>query len=454
MPIRLRNLNFRITGRGRGVHAGASGTGMTMAATAPATGGAPEPCHDDDMASPTADLQLDDVASPQPAMGPCHDDDGAGPPPGLKLLEQLPLELLSPVLALLAPRSLCRLAACSKAMHRHVHADEIWMPRLAAQGVTGRGMEVWGGTLAELYSFSNVYHEPLEAELLRCNRGRQVGGLLAHVCLEFANPWPEPVWTIFGTDEAWAAAGAADGGPVALAAGGGSFTCEGYSCEGTTAGRGEMVLVALKVAPRGGATTSTKNDGDEPLQRRTFATAYGRQRSSADSLIAVLLAPGSKADRLVTIGEHVLAMGGDAPAGGAEDDDAQLSELRLKVVQVLDLEVQPSDGGANCSLREEAAAQGGYSLETTGGAIIPTTRPSVQIRIADEFDWGSRKDETAAEGDVAAAATEAGSAGGWVFEDGPHAEWEGAARVLSRAGAESVGLVDVLRVAEVIVELD
>ena len=119
------------------------------------------------------------------------------------------------------------------------------------------------------------YHEPLEFELLaskwraggrnvRCRVAaprqccdRYTGYCSVHrgpfhrnasLCLEFANPWPADVWTVFGTPAAWAAAGASPwlgaGGALPLPTvslqavalrrgedGGASVVCEGFSTE-------------------------------------------------------------------------------------------------------------------------------------------------------------------------------------------------------------------------------
>jgi hypothetical protein len=147
----------------------------------------------------------------------------------------------------------------------------------------------------------------------------------------------------------------------------------------------------------------------------------------------------------------VLALGG-APAD-AVLETLQAVDLRLDDGAALD---------ASCPRR----------LRSDGGALIPTTRPTPQVRIGDDFEWapnpgfgdplaplapeppagagpapepeaeaaaalGGRRAgaELGIEPCAGTAAEEAAVEPCWAFEDSPNAEWDGERRVLACRGS-------------------
>ena len=147
----------------------------------------------------------------------------AAGPGGVPFLLLLPAELLAGgVLAQLDPRALGTLARCClglAASSPRALRYSIAAPRQCCDRYTG---------------YCSVHRGPFHRN--------------ASLCLEFANPWPADVWTVFGTPAAWAAAGASPwlgaGGALPLPTvslqavalrrgedGGASVVCEGFSTE-------------------------------------------------------------------------------------------------------------------------------------------------------------------------------------------------------------------------------
>jgi hypothetical protein len=309
-------------------------------------------------------------------------------------MEQLPAELLAGgVLRRLDSRSLGRVACTSRAIHRLASADEAWRPLLLAQGVTAAGLALWkrqrrptheqqqvapvaeeeaaagedgpgesSASLMQLFAFADRYHEALEFEVLSHRPSRRGSGGHWNACLEFANPWPVPVWTFFAT-RSWPRHGGSASPveeSVQLASESGSCCAEGFAAM-SDVGRGEVILLHL-------LPLSTGAERDFGF---SASTAYAIPRHP-DHIYGCCLPAGAHAERLVSIGEH---------AGlGYSEEDEEADCFPLDVVQAVNVRINGVPVESSCP----------YDLASSGGAIVPTTRPTSTVDIGADFDWERR----------------------------------------------------------------
>lgn len=232
----------------------------------------------------------------------------------------LPSELLvRHVLPFVDSPSLGRVPRVCKEF-RALADNDAWQHMLIADhGMTPLGLERYEKSRMSLYVFSARLHEALEFEVVTMRDSSFTASL------EFANPWPSPVWCIFSS------CGLPLDVPLQLCA-------EGYTSKKVDTGQEEKIVL-LRGWPHSttgiGVVDVTGNGMCVPRQH----------------FLAILLPPNTVENNLISIGNH--------PGLGCEDFTAL-----IEVIQCTDLRVDGVPIAEHCQ----------FDLSSTPGSTIATTR--------------------------------------------------------------------------------